>query len=224
MSKEHAGKEYPLWDLPTRLFHWAIVGCLPLAWWSAEEGNYELHEWVGYAVIVLVVSRIIWGFVGSRHSRFSDFLSGPGRVLAFLKGEGNAGPGHNPAGGWSVLVLLSLLLLQPLSGLFNSDDVLFSGPLYYAASGDFRDAMGQVHDIAFNLLVAMVCLHIVAVLYHQFVRREPLVPAMLKGRAPGRVGLVSPAPWWLALLILLAVAGALWFGLSLAPEPEPIMW
>jgi cytochrome b len=224
MPREPATDAYLLWDIPTRFFHWAIVCCLPLAWWSAEQEHYDVHQWVGYTVIVLVVSRIVWGVVGSRHSRFNDFLAGPGRVLAYLKGERDAGPGHNPLGGWSVVVLLSLLLLQVVSGLFNTDDVLFSGPLYYAASGDFRDAMGQVHDVAFNALVAMVCLHILAVLYHQFVRREPLVAAMVKGRAPGREGLASPAPGWRALLILLAAAGALWWGLSLAPQPEPIMW
>lgn len=224
MQKETAINTHPLWDIPTRVFHWAIVCCLPLAWWSAEEENYELHEWLGCTVIVLVVSRILWGFAGSRHSRFSDFLVGPRRVIAYLRGQADASPGHNPLGGWSVILLLSLLLLQAVSGLFNSDDVLFSGPLYYAASGEFRDAMGLLHDLVFNLLLALVGLHILAVLYHQLVRREALLPAMLKGRAPGRVGLVAPAPWWLALLIVLLVAAALWWGLGQAPQPEPIAW
>ncbi len=72
-----SGKDNPLWDIPTRLFHWLIVVCIPLSWWSAENENYELHEWLGYTVIVLVVSRVAWGFFGSRHSRFGDFLVGP---------------------------------------------------------------------------------------------------------------------------------------------------
>lgn len=224
MKKQLSENAYPLWDIPTRVFHWTIVCCLPLAWWSAEEENYELHEWLGYTVIVLVVSRIIWGFVGSTHSRFSDFLVGPRKVVAYLKGQGGSSPGHNPLGGWSVLLLLSLLLLQAFSGLFNSDDVLFSGPLYYAASGEFRDAMGKLHDIAFNGLLVLVCLHILAVLYHQLLRREALLPAMLKGRTPERSGTAPPASLWLAVLVLITVAAALWWGLAQAPQPQPIAW
>ena len=212
-----------LWDLPTRLFHWSVVACVALAWWSAETDNYDIHQWCGYTVIVLVVSRILWGFVGSRHSRFSDFLVGPARVLAYLRGEGGGSAGHNPLGGWSVVALLLLLLLQAVSGLFNADDVLFSGPLYYAADAGFRDAMGEVHEIAFNLLLALVVLHVAAVLYHQLVRGEKLLQAMLRGRAANREGLYPSAPWWLALVIAVLVAAALWWGLGQAPQPQ-VMW
>lgn len=215
---------HPLWDIPTRLFHWLIVICLPLAWWSAETENYRLHQWLGYSVIVLVLSRICWGFFGSPHSRFKDFVVGPGRVLAYLRGEGAASAGHNPLGGWSVLALLSLLLLQAVSGLFNSDDVFYSGPLHYGASVAFRDAMGRVHDLAFNILLVLVALHILAVVYHQHWRKEPLVRAMLRGRATGREGRAAPAsPWW-ALFIVVLVALGLWAVLELAPQPPPMMW
>jgi cytochrome b len=214
----------PLWDLPTRLFHWLIVCCLPLSWWSAETDNYDAHQWLGYTVITLVISRVIWGFVGSRHSRFSDFIVGPGKVLAYMRGQGSASAGHNPLGGWSVLVLLLLLLAQAVSGLFNTDDVLFSGPLYYAASTGFRDAMGQVHDIAFNALIALVCLHILVVLYHQLRLKEKLMQAMLKGSAPGREGGAAAATSWPAVVIVLLVALALWWGLQQAPQPVPLAW
>ena len=214
----------PLWDMPTRVFHWLIVCCLPLAWWSAETDNYEAHEWIGYTVITLVLFRIAWGFLGSGHSRFRDFVVGPGRVLAYLRGGEAGSAGHNPLGGWSVLALLSLLLLQAVSGLFNSDDVLFSGPLYYAASTGFRDAMGVVHEVAFNLLLALVALHIMAVLYHQLVRGERLLGAMIRGRAEGREGILPSVPWWRALIILALIALALLWGLEQAPQPAPIMW
>ena len=214
----------PLWDLPTRLFHWLIVCCLPLSWWSAETDNYDAHQWLGYTVITLVISRVIWGFIGSRHSRFSDFIVGPGKVLAYIRGQGNASPGHNPLGGWSVLALLLLLLVQALSGLFNTDDVLFSGPLYYAASTEFRDAMGQVHEIAFNALLALVCLHILAVLYHQLRLKEKLLQAMLRGSAPGREGRAAATASWPAVVIVLLVALALWWGLQQAPQPVPLAW
>ena len=215
---------FSLWDIPTRAFHWLIVCCLPLAWLSAEIENYDLHQWIGYTVIVLVLGRIVWGFMGSRHSRFSDFLVGPVAVLAYIRGRAAASPGHNPLGGWSVLALLSLLLLQAVSGLFNSDDVLFSGPLYYAASTSLRDAMGEIHEIAFNLLLALVCLHILAVVYHQVRKKEKLLQAMIRGRAQGREGTAAPVPWWRALLVVGLLALALWWGLQQAPQPAPMAW
>ena len=211
-----------LWDLPTRGFHWSLVICIPLAWWSAEEGNYELHEWLGCTLLVLVVFRIIWGFLGSRHSRFADFLVGPRRGLAYLRGEAPATPGHNPLGGWSVLLMLGLLLLQAFSGLFNTDDVLYSGPLHYAASTGFRDAMGALHEIAFNALLLLVLFHIVAIVVHQR-RGHKLVQAMVRGQAPGKEGQGAVAPLWLALLLVILLALALWLGLSKAPQPAP-MW
>ena len=210
----------PLWDIPTRIFHGLIICCLPIAWWSAEEQRFDVHQWTGYTVLVLVSSRVVWGFIGSRHSRFTDFVVGPARVRAYLRGQGSSSAGHNPLGGWSVLLLLSLLLAQAVSGLFNSDDVLFSGPLYYWADSNFRDAMGVVHDVAFNGLVALVCLHVVAVLYHQVKRKEKLLQAMLRGSAVGRVGTEAPAPWWRAVIIALLVGLSLWWGLAQAPQPS----
>ena len=122
------------------------------------------------------------------------------------------------------MVMLGLLLTQAVSGLFNSDDVLFSGPLYYWANPDFRDAMGALHDIVFNVLLGMIGLHILAVLYHQFKLREALLQAMIRGSAPGREGKAAPVPWWRALVILALLAALLWWVLAQAPQPAPIAW
>ena len=219
-----ADNNHPLWDIPTRLFHWLIVACLPLSWWSAESGNFELHQWLGYSVIVLVVSRVVWGIVGSPHSRFVDFLVGPRRVVAYLRGEQARSAGHNPLGGWSVVALLLLLLLQAVSGMFNSDDVLFNGPLYHAADVELRDALGLVHEVAFYVLLTLVGLHILAVIYHQFRRHEKLLQAMVRGSASGREGRVAPVSAWRVLPVVLLVALALWGLLQLAPPPPPMMW
>ena len=213
---------HPLWDLPTRLFHWSLPLCLIAAWWSAEEERYDLHEWIGYTLTVLVLSRVVWGLVGSRHSRFADFLAGPHAVLAYLRGQGSPTPGHNPLGGWSVVMLLLLLLLQAVSGLFNSDDILFSGPLYYAADAGFRDVMGTVHDVAFNLLLGLVALHVLVVSYHQWLKKDGMITAMIRGVAENRQGREAPVPWWWALLLVALVAGLLWLGLQQAPQPQPL--
>ena len=220
MTHSSPPDKQPLWDIPTRVFHWLIVACVPLAWWSAEEERYDLHQWVGYTVLVLVVTRVAWGIIGSRHSRFTDFLVGPRAVLSYLRSGRSGSAGHNPLGGWSVVLLLSLLLLQAVSGLFNSDDVLFSGPLYYWADSGFRDTMGVVHDVAFNALLALVGLHIVAVLYHQLRLKEKLLQAMVYGSAEGRQGEARPVAWWWAVVVLSALALALWWGLGQAPKPS----
>jgi len=214
----------PLWDLPVRIFHWSIVCLLPAAWLTAELGNFEAHEWIGRTVLVLVLCRVLWGFVGSRHARFTDFLAGPGRVIAYLRGSAQTGPGHNPAGGWSVVALLSLLLMQAVSGLFNTDDALYSGPLYYAADTALRDFMGVVHEVVFNVLLGLVALHIGAVCFHQFRLGEKLVQAMWYGRAPGREGRASPVSPWLALVLSMLIGLALWWGLEQAPRPDPGRW
>ncbi len=209
-----------LWDLPTRLFHWLLVVLIPLAWWTAEEGHMQWHAWIGYALLVLVTFRLVWGFAGSRHARFSDFLRGPRGVREYLTGGAAGSVGHNPLGGWSVVALLAVLLLQAVSGLFNSDDVLFDGPLHYWADTPLRDTMGSIHDLAFNLLLGLIALHLAAVLYYQFVRRQPLVGAMLRGRAEGRDGLEPPVSPLRALLIVGVAALALWGIITVAPEPQ----
>ena len=217
MSREHV-----LWDLPIRVFHWSLVVGIALAWWSGEQGYNAVHEWNGYTMIVLVVSRIIWGFVGSVHARFSDFVRGPRAILAYLRGEGSSTPGHNPLGALSVLALLLLILVQAVSGLFNSDDILFSGPLYYAASTDLRDTLGVVHEVAFNLLLGLVALHVLVVSYHQWVKKDGMISAMVKGRAGSKSGRTAPERAYKALLIVALVAVALWLGLEQAPQPQPL--
>ena len=215
-------KPFPVWDLPTRLFHWTLACAVVFAWWSGEEGNLEAHAWTGYAILVLVAFRLVWGFVGSVHARFTDFVAGPGRVVGYLQGTVESGPGHNPLGGWSVVAMLLLLLVQGVSGLFNSDDVLFNGPFYYAASVEFRDTMGVVHEVAFNLLSAFIAVHVAAVLFYQLRRRQPLLQSMLRGYAEGKEGAAKPAPGWLALLIVILLALALWAAINAAPQPQSL--
>lgn len=213
---------HPVWDLPTRLFHWSLLVCLVLAWWSAEFERYDIHEVTGQVIIVLILSRIVWGFLGSVHSRFADFLVGPTSVLAYLRGRPSPTPGHNPLGGWSVLALLSLMLLQAISGLFNSDDILFSGPLYYAADPPLRDLMGVVHEWAFDILLGLIALHVVTVMYYQFWLKKQLIQPMVVGTANDRAGDRAPVRAWKAVLIVAVIGVLLWLGLEQAPQPQPL--
>ena len=211
-----------VWDLATRLFHWSLVVCFALAWWSAKFERYDIHEVTGQVMIVLLVTRFVWGFLGSVHSRFSDFVVGPGSVLAYLRGQPSPTPGHNPLGGWSVLALLCLLLLQAISGLFNSDDIMFSGPLYYAAEPQLRDLMGVVHQWTFDILLVLIALHILTIMYYQFRLKKQLIQPMLVGSATDREGHKAPVSALKAVLVAIVIALLLWQGLELAPQPQPL--
>jgi len=209
----------PLWDIPTRVFHWSVVCLLPLAWWSAEQQRFEIHQWVGYTLLVLVLSRILWGIVGSRHSRFTDFLVGPAKIKRYIQGGGARSRGHNPLGGWSVMLLLTLLLAQAVSGLFNSDEILFSGPLYYWVNSDVQNAMGVVHEVVFNTLLALVSLHVCVVCFYQLYRREKLIQAMITGSALGKEGLAPAVSKWRLVPIVLFISCGLWLLIAQAPGP-----
>lgn len=221
MSSANSERREPvLWDLPVRAIHWLLAACVPAAWWTAEEGYMEQHAWIGYSVLVLVATRIVWGFVGSPQARFSDFLRGPRAAWAYLKGGAPNTPGHNPLGGWSSVALWLVLLSQAGSGLFNSDGILFDGPLYHAADTAVTDYLGNVHDLAFNVLLGLVALHVAVVAYYQFFAHKRLLGPMLHGYAEGRHGTGPARPWWWALLIAGAFAALLWGVIELAPEPE----
>ncbi|HMM75782.1 MAG TPA: cytochrome b/b6 domain-containing protein [Gammaproteobacteria bacterium] len=185
-----------VWDLPVRLFHWGIVALLGYSWWSGEEGGMtlEYHMWSGYAVLTLVLFRVLWGFAGSGTARFASFVRGPAAVLASLRELGSARPlhlaGHNPLGGWMVLALLLCLLVQTSSGLFANDDLFNEGPLYEHVSKALSDTLTTVHHLNFGLLLGLVALHVAAVAWHRLRKGERLVGAMIHGRKR----LDGPAP------------------------------
>lgn len=209
---------YPLWDIPTRLFHWLLVLGIGLAWLSHEQDWYEVHRWTGYTVFVLVLFRLLWGVWGSRHSRFADFVRSPLAVLRYWQGKQGAGVGHNPAGGWSVLVLLSLVLVQATTGLFNSDGLFFDGPLHFALDSRMTDKLGELHDQLFWVILGFSGLHVAAIAWYRLVRKENLVAPMITG---GDSGEEAPVSLLRALLLLALCAGALALAIYLAPAPTP---
>jgi cytochrome b len=210
---------YPLWDLPTRLFHWGLVLLLANAWLSVRQGWMEIHRWNGYALLALLGFRLLWGWFGSRHARFSDFLYGPRQVWRYLRGQPVVYGGHNPAGGWAVLAMLLLLLIQGVTGLFATDEILFEGPLYPAVSSGTAEALTRWHKLNFDLVLALVGLHLAALAVHRLLKGEPLIVAMWTGRHPQRRGREAPVPLWRALLALAASAGLVAGMLALAPAP-----
>jgi cytochrome b len=177
-----------VWDLPVRVLHWLIVIAVGVSWWSAEERIMDVHRYSGYTLLGLVVFRIYWGFAGSSTARFREFIRGPRVIVEYLRSPPvPAQPGHNPLGGWSVLALLLLLATQVTLGLFVTDvDGLESGPLSYLVSFETSRALAEAHEIVFNVLLAFITLHVVAVFFYLLARRTNLIGAMFTGRRPAR--------------------------------------
>lgn len=169
-----------IWDLPTRLFHWALVICVIGAYVSINTGNIDMHEKFGLTVMGLVIFRIIWGFIGHTPSRFASFIPSPKTLLAYLKTQKYSGQGHNPLGALSVLALLSLLLAQTISGSFSTDDILFEGPLLHLAPS-FSDTAFSIHNLGRILIFFLILLHWTALLFHRFVLKERLTIRMVTG-------------------------------------------
>jgi cytochrome b len=201
-----------IWDLPVRLFHWAIVLLVPALWWTAETHRMEWHFLLGEVMLGLILFRLFWGVLGSSTARFASFVKGPAAVIRYLRGAGR-GIGHNPLGGWSVVLLLLALGVQTGLGLFASDeDGIYYGPL---ASTDLDTAhtIAERHETFFWILVALIALHVLAILYYLLVKRDNLVTPMVTGRGPaGEAGAAMvPAPLWRFLL-----SAGLAVGLTLA--------
>ena len=207
-----------VWDAPIRVVHWSLVLLLPALWWTAENGQTERHSWLGFIMLGLLLFRLFWGFAGGSTARFAGFVRGPRAVLAYLaKLRGEAGEpvvGHNPLGGWSVLALLGLLILQVGLGLVSQDvDGIESGPLSYLVSYETADAAREWHGWLFNLLLGLVALHVGAILFYLLVKRDNLVAPMISGhrRMPAPASPPTFAPVWrVALGAALAAARLPW--------------
>lgn len=195
-----------VWDLPTRLFHWLLVALLTASFVTAKSGGnaMQYHEWSGIMILALLVFRTIWGFVGSQPSRFRDFVKGPTAVwryaIALVKGNAARYLGHNPLGGWSVLAMLLVLLLQACLGLFANDDIVTEGPLYLWVNKRTSDWLTGIHKLNQYVIMVLAAVHLLAVLYYFFVKHENLLKPMITGIKHWTGNDTAPAitPIWLA--------------------------
>lgn len=175
-----------VWDLPTRIFHWALVGfIIALVITGLMGGNAMVwHMRCGFAVLSLLLFRIVWGLMGGRWSRFASFIYAPGTVLAYLRGAGKPehSVGHNPLGAGSVFAMLLILLAQVATGLFSDDDVMTSGPLTKFVSNATVSAATSYHkNVGKYLLLALVVLHISAIVFYLMKKKENLIAPMIHG-------------------------------------------
>jgi cytochrome b len=175
------------WDGPTRVFKWALVFVVVDGWISNKYGGSlpAWHKCNGYAALVLVVFRLLWGFAGGSTARFGSFAAGPGKVIAYIR----TAPkylGHNPLGGWMVLALLILIFAMGASGLFSADEdrLIIDGPLAKTVSAAAVDLAASWHRHVFTALQIFVAIHVTANVVYALSRREPLIRAVVTGRKP----------------------------------------
>lgn len=215
-----------------RIVHWLLVLAVTGSWITSKfsASLFKWHEYCGYTVLVLVGFRLVWGLVGTHYARFRQFVRGPRAVarymvrLATLSSRSDAplSVGHNPLGGWSVVLMLVLLMSQAATGLFANDDVSNVGPFFGWVSSSLSNRLTSYHHRIFVALQVLIALHLAAVAFYLFVRRENLVLPMLTGRKPFAAGSlegqVAGSRLWLAGAITALLAAALALAIRLAPE------
>lgn len=212
-------KTVRVWDLPTRVFHWTLLVLFLVTWISHEADGalFNVHAISGICVLAMVVFRLVWGFLGSRHARFSDFVRGWADVRQYVKNLLMFRPtyhvGHNPAGGWMIIALLLVLAFTALNGLFISDDG-FVGPLAGMLSPGLSHAMGDFHEGTAGFLGFLVVVHVVGILVHGFMTGENLPRAMWNGNKTLPVDVdaasIGKVAWWRLVVALAVAIAAVW--------------
>jgi cytochrome b len=181
-----AGHTVRIWDLPTRLFHWALFVCVVGLIITGNVGG-NLMPWhfrLGYCVMTLLLFRIVWGLIGGKWSRFASFIYSPGSVIAYLKGQGKPehSAGHNPLGAGSVFALLGFLALQVGTGLISDDEITNAGPLTrFVSNARVSLATWWHKDVGKWVIAALVVLHIAAILFYLYKKKENLIRPMING-------------------------------------------
>lgn len=185
-----------VWDLPTRIFHWSLVICVIGLTVSGQIGGAAMawHFRLGYAVLSLLLFRLVWGLAGGHWSRFRTFIYSPATLLRYLKGRGQPelSVGHTPLGAGSVFAMLFFLLAQVATGLISDDEIASSGPLTPYVPGSLVGLASSYHkDVGKLILIGLVTLHVSAILFYFFRKRDNLIKPMIVGDK--ELDLVPPA-------------------------------
>ena len=210
------------WDIWVRLGHWAVVGAVAFQLYSGDSISLrDNHATVGTLILGWVVFRVIWGFVGPKHARFSDFVKGPKQIfksaVALVQRKGESVAGHTAIGGVGVVLLTLMLASISATGLFATDDIFYDGPLNSLVSNNLADRFTDFHKLAAEpFLMIVIGAHVTAILVHQFLIKEPLVQGMVHGRKPhGADAAVSSWNVRIKGFVLMALSmGGVWFGVQ----------
>ncbi len=223
-----SGARVLAWDGPTRVFKWLLVLLVFDGWLSNKfgPGFPPWHKWNGYAVLVLIVFRLFWGFVGGSTARFSAFVAGPAASIAYIRAQIAGRPlrylGHNPLGGWMIAALLAVIATQCLTGLYAADQdrLIIEGPLAKTVADATVDFAARWHHRIFDMIEILAVLHIAANVLYSFVKRDPLISAMVTGYKPAQdfadMPTAIPGTWTRAALCLLAAIALVFGAITLA--------
>lgn len=211
-----------VWDWPLRVFHWALVVSVAGAWATHYAGLewFDWHRRLGYATIILVTFRIVWGFVGTQHARFASFVRGPRAIAGYLGSFRTAAPmppGHNPLGALSVVAFLLVLLVQAGTGLFANDEIANAGPFFSWVERATSNRLTSIHRFNANVLLSLVTLHLLAIAYYDCVGKAGLTRMLVSGHRPGIDG-IAGSRGWLAVLVVGLLSVALALAIRSAPE------
>ena len=208
-----------VWDLPTRIFHWALAALVVFSFTTGKIGGAWLdwHLKSGYAILALLISRLAWGIAGSATARFSTFVRGPAAFAAYARDlvarRHRAAIGHNPMGGWMVLFMLLVLLAQAASGLFADDEIATQGPLAEKVSNAVVEKMSWFHYYNGWTLAVLVGIHLIAIGFYSWVLKDGRVRPMWTGWrevAPGTAEPASRASWLAAIFLALSAGAVYW--------------
>jgi len=203
-----------VWDGFIRSFHWLLVIAIATLYFSAEEGMLELHFVAGFFTLALLLTRLIWGVIGSKTAKLAALIHSPLAAIKSFK-LGDTKPGHGAAGSYMVIAFFILILTQLISGLMTTDDILTDGPLVQYVSSNIVEWAGWVHHRNFDLLFYAIILHISAIVIYRL-KGKKLVKAMITGKADAEqmneYSSVTKAPWaaFVIFVVLLIVLMTTW--------------
>lgn len=225
MSTDKKSNCFRVWDFPVRAFHWLLVLGILAAWLTGDvfDSYLNWHLIIGEGLMGLVLFRLVWGVIGSESARFSHFVKGPAAIKAYLgsfksDGKGSVWLGHNPLGALSVAAMLLSLVVQVGTGLFAAaDDYINYGPLNKFVSDDMSGVLTEIHEVNFNILLGLIGLHLAAIAYYRFFKRENLVTPMVtgercldEGQKPANT-LTFFAGWGRFIVAAAIATGVVWF-------------
>jgi cytochrome b len=229
-----------VWDLPLRLFHWLLVLSIAASWYTAENSSEylelgetllsytQIHYYLGYWALGLIAFRILWGFVGPKHARFTSFIPGPARLFiymrSFLQKDSAPSVGHNPMGAWMVVAILLMVGAQAATGLFLIDNTeIYPAPFHPSVDADTAGSLARFHHLNFDVLLWVIGLHVLAILFYRFFKRQNLVLPMITGRKPAGMvpaeQAIASSRLILAVILVALCVFAVWWLLQQAPPP-----
>jgi len=181
-AQENNAQKVKVWDLPLRIFHWALAVAFAVSFISIEIDNMEVHIISANVILGLLIFRLLWGFLGSHTARFTTFIPSPRQLINYLRNKDtDESVGHSPLGALSVLALLLLMLFQLLTGLVADDEIYITGPLRDWVSSSFSSWATSKHVWLADILLGMIGLHIAAILFYWVVKKNNLIKPMITG-------------------------------------------